>query len=168
MNALPLRLSRRRCLLAAGTLLASGCGFRLRESAELPFRTLHARITPGSSLAIEFARQARQGTRLVDDEKQAEAVLELLVERRDKEVVSFSRSGRPREYELRYRVGFRLLTRDAEVLLPETEITLRRYITTTDLEQLSEELEEAFLYDKMESDMVQQMLRRLAVVKPAG
>ncbi len=160
--------TRRRVLLAALALAAGGCGFRLRESAELPFRTLYAKLTPGSSLATEFARQARQGTTLVEAPDQAEAVLELLQEERTKEVVSFSRSGRPREYELRYRVVFRLLANDGDVRLPATEITLRRYITTTDLEQLSEELEEAFLYGQMETDMVQQMLRRLSVLNPSG
>ena len=159
---------RRRLLAAAPALLAGGCGFRLRESAELPFRTLYPKLTAGSSLATEFARQARQGTTLVASAEQAEAVLELIEEDRSKDVVSFSRSGRPREYELRYRVRFRLLGRDGDVLLEPTEITLRRYITTTDLEQLSEELEEAFLYAQMETDMVQQLLRRLSVVQRAG
>ncbi|MEZ5649403.1 MAG: LPS assembly lipoprotein LptE [Burkholderiaceae bacterium] len=158
------RVARRRALIAGLGLLA-GCGFQLRESVQLPFRTLYADLPKGSSLAVEFARQARQGTTLVPSPEGAEAVLREVSEVRLKEPVSFSPSGRPREYELSYRVRFRLDGPDQVELLPPTEITIRRYITTSDIEQLSEELEEAFLYSEMENDMVQQILRRLGAVK---
>lgn len=163
------RLARRAVgWLAAGALAAAagGCGFKLRESADLPFATLYSGLTPGSTLAAEFARQARRGTTLVDSPDKAEAALILVSENRDKEAVSFSRSGRPREYELRYSVQFRVVASDGSELLGPTRIALRRYLTTTDLEQLSEELEEAFLYSEMQSDMVQQILRRLSAIKP--
>ena len=45
------------------------------------------------------------------------------------------------------------------------EILLRREITTTDTQLVAKEQEEALLYREMQTDMVQQLLRRLAVVK---
>ncbi|MEZ5656974.1 MAG: hypothetical protein R3E83_00100 [Burkholderiaceae bacterium] len=121
---------RRRCLMA-GLALLGGCGFQLRESAELPFRTLYAELPAGSSLAAEFARQARQGTTLLPSPEGAQAILTQVSERRTKEAVSFSRSGRPREYELQYVVSFRLDGPHQTELLPLTQIAIRRYITTT-------------------------------------
>ena len=73
-------------------------------------------------------------------------------------------SGSPREYELRYRVRFRVVDPKGVTILRPTEILLRRYITTTDVEVLAEELEEEFLYRSMQRDMVQQILRRLAAI----
>jgi LPS-assembly lipoprotein len=151
-----------------GVLLGlAGCGFQLRESAQLSFETLYSALAPGSALGVEFARQVR-GTKLVTDRATAAAALDMVEERRAKEVVSYSTSGRPREYRLLYIVGFKVTDTAGNELLPVTRITVRRYVTTSDVEQLSEELKEAFLYREMQEDMVQQMLRRLGAIKPAG
>ncbi len=146
----------------------SACGFKLRDSADLPFRTVANGIPPGSGLATEFSRQIRVAgaTTLVANRQDADAVVLLVSENRDKEAVSFSPSGRPREYELRYRAVFRVLDRTGVEVMSPTQILLRRYITTTDVELLAEQLEEEFLYREMQGDMVQQLMRRLAAIQP--
>lgn len=158
----------RRLLLLAGitTLGTTACGFTLRKSAELPYSTLFNGLGGNSGLSSEFSRQIRVagGTALVTNQSDAEATIELVSENRQKEAVAFSTSGRPREYELRYEVKFRVRDKAGVEVLRPTEIALRRYITTTDVELLAEELEEEFLYREMQTDMVQQMLRRLAAI----
>ncbi|MGH1357456.1 MAG: LPS assembly lipoprotein LptE [Burkholderiaceae bacterium] len=143
----------------------SACGFKLRQSVDLPFATLFNGLGSGG-LSNEFSRQIRvaAATRLVTNQSDADATIKLLTENRQKEAVSFSTSGRPREYELRYVVKFRVRDREGVEVLRPTEIELRRYITTTDVELLAEELEEEFLYREMQTDMVQQILRRLAAI----
>lgn len=145
----------------------SACGFKLRASAELPFTTLYNGMKAGSTLSDEFNRQARisSNTRLVTNRSNAQASLELIKESREKEAVSFSPSGRPREYLLRYRVNFRVRDKTGVEVLEPTEILLRRYITTTDIEVLSAQLEENFLYNEMQKDMAQQIIRRLSVLQ---
>lgn len=158
----------RRGTLAAGLALGLvGCGFKLRQSASLPFDTLYNGLGDGS-LSIEFERQVRlaSGTLLVRDPTAAQARLLLVQETRAKEAVSFSPIGRPREFQLNYRVVFRVLDSDNVEVLRPTTIALRRYITTSDIELLSQQLEEEFLYREMQNDMVQQMLRRLAAIPP--
>lgn len=154
-------------LLAGFSLNLAACGFALRGSAELPFRTLYNGITPGSVLADEFNRLARiaSGTELVSNRSRAEAAVEVTSESREKEAVSFSPSGRPREYLLRYQVVFQVRDNNGTALIEPTQISLRRYITTTDVEVLSAQLEEEFLYVEMQTDMAQQILRRLSVVR---
>jgi LPS-assembly lipoprotein len=47
------------------------------------------------------------------------------------------------------------------VLVPPAEITLRRDFSFNDQDQISKESEEALLYRDMQTDAVQQLLRRL-------
>ena len=169
MTGAALPPARRRLLLAAAALLPAGCGFKLRGSTQLPFDTLYASFPPNSPTGAEFRRLLRvQGaTRLVDKPVDAQARLDILEERREKEIVGFSSSGRPREYQLRLILRYRLLdARGGTELGPMGEIILRREITTTDTQVVAKEQEEALLYREMQGDMVQQLLRRLAAARP--
>jgi LPS-assembly lipoprotein len=152
-------------LLGAASLLA-GCGFRLRRSAALPFRTLYTGFAPTSAIGAEFRRLVRvaEDTELVDDPKKAEARLEVLREQREREVVAFSTTGRPREYQLRLRFGFRVVDAQSRELLPPTELVLSRDIVSTDIEVVAKQQEEELLFRDMQSDLVQQLLRRLAAI----
>lgn len=144
----------------------AGCGFHLRRSADLPFETLYTSFSSTSAIGAEFRRHVRvaENTRIVDNPKEADARLEVLSETREKEVVGYSSTGRPREYQLRLRFTFRVVARDGNVLLPPTEILLHRDITSSDIEQVAKQQEEELLYREMQSDLVQQLLRRLAAI----
>lgn len=80
-------------------------------------------------------------------------------------MVGFSSTGRPREYQLRLRFTFRVVDRDGQPLLAPTEIVLRRDITSSDIEVVAKQQEEELLYREMQSDLVQQLLRRLAAIR---
>ncbi len=169
------RAAQRRSAVRALTIAAAaaivsaslaGCGFHLRRSAALPFETLYANFSSTSAIGAEFRRLVRvaENTRIVDSPKEADARLEVLSERREKEVVGYSSTGRPREYQLRLRFTFRVVSREGTVLLPPTEILLHRDITSSDIEQVAKQQEEELLYKEMQSDLVQQLLRRLAAI----
>jgi LPS-assembly lipoprotein len=154
-----------RALLAISVLLA-GCGFQLRGQAQLPFQSLYV---PGSSpLVIELKRNLASASkaRLVSDPKDAEAVLGFTGEARDKVILSYNTAGRVSEYQLRYRVGFRVTDPRGQVFVPTSEILLTRDIAFNDAQVLSKESEESLLYRDMQSDMVQQILRRLVAARP--
>ncbi len=153
--------------LIATTLLA-GCGFHFRGQAQLPFDTLY--IPGGSSLAIELKRNvaAASKTRLVNAPNEAQAVFGFTQEMRDKVILSFNTAGRVQEFQLRYRVGFRVTDpKSGRVYLPSSEITLTRDVSYSDAQVLAKESEEVLLYRDMQTDMVQQIMRRLAAAKPA-
>jgi len=154
------------CMLAA---LLAACGFHLRGQAQLPFESLH--IPGDNPLVVELKRNvaAVSGTRLMDKPGDAQAVLGFTQELRDKIILSFSSAGRVSEYQLRYRIGFRVTdAKGVKVYVPTSEILLTRDMAYSDAQVLAKEAEEALLYRDMQRDMVQQIIRRLVAAKPAA
>lgn len=162
--------SRRRLWLGAGLMAAAGlggCGFRLRGTADLPFTTLYAGFTPNSEIGALFRRELvrRTRTRLVDRPENAEVVLQVLSENREKDTVAYSGVGRPRLYELRQRLYFRAYDGgDIEYIAP-SEIILRRDISAADNQLTARVDEEVILFRDMQDDMVSQLLRRLEAIR---
>jgi LPS-assembly lipoprotein len=54
------------------------------------------------------------------------------------------------------------------VFLPTSEILLTRDMAYNDAQVLAKENEEALLYRDMQTDMVQQIMRRLAAARPTA
>jgi LPS-assembly lipoprotein len=148
-------------------LLLAGCGFRLRGTADVPFETIHV---PGATagIALDLKRNIEAGTRarVVDDPKAAQALLQVTEEARSREILSLTSAGRVREFQLRYRVGFRVHDGKGGEFVPVSVIQLTRDMTYSDAEILAKEQEEQLLFRDMRTDMVQQILRRLASAKP--
>lgn len=157
----------------AATFALSACGFQLRGSttlANIPFSTIYLAIPDTSPLGIELKRNLRvsNGTQVVDNAKAAQAVIELLSETRDNStVVSRNTQGLVREYQLQYKVIFDVKDGKGNALLAPTEILLKRNISYNESQVLAKEREEELLYRDMQTDLVQQILRRLAALKPA-
>jgi LPS-assembly lipoprotein len=144
-------------------VLLASCGFQLRGTADLPFDTIYMPNTSGG-IALDLKRNIQTGTRttVVDDQKKAAAILEFSQEARQKVILSLSTGGRVSEYRLLYRVGFRVHDGKGGDYLPLNTIQLQRDITFNDADVLSKETEEQLLYRDMQSDMVQQIMRRIA------
>jgi LPS-assembly lipoprotein len=141
----------------------AGCGFHLRGTAEVPFETLYL-PSSDSGIALDLRRYVQAGTRarVVNDPKQAEAILAFTEENREKNILSLTGAGRVSEFQLRYRVGFRVHDGKGGDYVPLTSIALTRDITFSDTDVLAKEAEEQLLFRDMQSDMVQQIMRRLA------
>ncbi len=177
-------------LLLLVSLLAA-CGFKLRGSAELPgyklpFSTIALSLSPTTEFYALLKRNieaSSPGTRVVEA-KEAEAILTVLADTNVKNILSLNAAGRAREYQLVRSFTFRVHANVAaatpaaqvkytdvrpdvvatEYIAPST-ITLRRDITFSDDLVLSKESEEALLQRDMQSDLVQQLMRRLAAAK---
>lgn len=163
-------LPRRAVLVAAAAVAAclGGCGFELRRSPELRFRTIQLTgFKPRSSLADELRLNidASTATRVVPALPQAQVVLEALTDVREKLVVASGSAGQVTEFQLRERFSFRLRSVAGKELIPATEILLVRDMSYTENASLGKEQEEAFLYRTMQSDIVAQVMRRLASVQ---
>lgn len=150
-------------------LLIAGCGFKLRGAADLPFDTLFVQAPVSSQFAQQFRRVVTygSGTKIVDDPKIATATLVLVSEAREKSILSLSGSGRVREFQLRYRMTYRLLDKTAVETIPASEIVLTRDFSFNDQDTLSKESEEALLFRDMQNDAVQQLVRRLQAARLA-
>ena len=144
-------------------LMMAGCGFHLRGTADVPFQTVYV-PNATSGIALDLKRNIQAGTqaKVVDDAKQAEAILVFSDEAREKNILSLSAQGRVREFQLRYRVGVRVHDGKGGDYVQQTQIALTRDITFNDTDVLAKEAEEQLLFRDMQSDMVQQIMRRLA------
>ncbi len=158
------------CILVLATsLLLSACGFQLRGSggSALPFETIYVALPDNSPLGAELKRyiRATDHTQVVSDPKAAQVTLDVLSETREKAVLSLNTQGRIREYTLYYKVRFRVRDdKNKEVIAP-TDIVLKRDISFNESAVMAKENEEALLYRDMQSDLVQQLLRRLHAIK---
>jgi LPS-assembly lipoprotein len=163
--------TRRNLIIAAAVLTGlsiSGCGFELRRAPELHFRTIQlANFRPRSPLADELRMNinASKTTTVVDALAQAQVVLEAIDDVREKVVVASSSVGQVTEFQLRERFSFRLRSVSGRELIPKTEILLNRDLSYTESAALGKEQEETFLYRAMQSDIVSQVMRRLASIQ---
>ncbi|MDE2369792.1 MAG: hypothetical protein KGN16_12555 [Burkholderiales bacterium] len=150
---------------ALGLLGLGGCGFELRRAPKLPFRTIAlVGFAPRSPLAQALKDQLALQVEVVDDPAHAEVVLHSLLDLRDKIVVAQTAAAQVREFELRIRITFRAHTPSGHELLPRTELMLTRDLSYAENNALAKEQEESELYRDMQTDIVQQILRRLASV----
>jgi LPS-assembly lipoprotein len=144
-------------------LATAACGFHLRGTAEVPFQTIYI---PGakSGIALDLKRNLEAGTsaKVVDEAKGADAIFELSQEAREKIILSLTGTGRVREFRLNYRVSFRVHDGRGGEYVPPSVVQLSRDVTYNDAEILAKEAEEQLLFRDMQSDMVQQVMRRLA------
>lgn len=167
---------RRTVLRVAGVVLLaamglSGCGFRLRQAPRFAFRSIAlAGFRPGSPMAAELRRalEDTRGPRVVERLDEAEVVLESLDDVREKAVVALTAAGQVREFELRTRFGFRVLSPAGQVLIAPTELRQLRDLSYSETLALAKEREEALLYRSMQADIVDQVMRRLASIPPRG
>ncbi|TAG27239.1 MAG: hypothetical protein EAZ37_05820 [Burkholderiales bacterium] len=153
-------------MLAAGL---SACGFQLRQAANLPFNTLFAGFAESSSLGQELRRALESsGVRVITDNRQldaAQVILEVIQDQREKTVVGVNATGLVREFQLRVRFKFRLRDKAGNEVIAETELLQQRDISYSESGALAKEAEESLIYRSMQSDVVQQALRRLSTVK---
>ncbi len=162
---LPLRVVL--ALLAAAIL--AGCGFQLRgASSSLPYKTMYIALPETADVRIWLQRYIRAGgqTTIVDSAKDAEAVFQQLQDSRIKTILSVNAQGRVTEYRLQLNYRFRVVDAKGRELVGPNEINLSRDITYSDSNVLAKDLEEGLLWRDMNSDLVNQIMRRLSIVKP--
>lgn len=164
-------MQRRVFLMAAVSAAGlSACGFALRKAPSYAFKTIYNGAGESSTLGTELNRnlEASGAVSVIRDPRlieQAQVVLDVLLDQREKTVVGVNASGQVREFQLRTRFRFQLRTLKGKLLIPPDEIVLQRDISFNESAVLAKETEEALLYRDMQSDIVQQILRRLAAVK---
>ena len=160
-------LSRRALIVPMlGGMLLAACGFQLRGSTELPFQRIAMQgFAPRSPLAEELRKTLAQSAEVVATPAQAQVVLHALSDRRERGVVASTTAAQVRELQLRVRLEFKLTTPGGRELIPATELLLTRDMSYSETVALAKEYEELQLLRDMQSDIVGQVMRRLAHVK---
>ena len=165
-------MQRRLILSLAGTgaLLTAGCGFRLRGTPNFAFKSIYVNAPQGSGLVddLRLALTANSALRVITVPQQmleADVILDVLADRREKTVLGTSSAGQVREFQLRVIFSFRLRTPQDKDLIALAEVQQQRDISYNESAALAKENEEALLYRDMQSDLVQQVMRRLSSVR---
>ena len=153
-------------VFACAALVLSGCGFQLRGAYSLPYESLY--VAAGDSvIGAGLKRQIRaSGGTLAEKTEDAQAAFLPAGEWRDSIILSLSGSGRVREKRLRYRYAYRIVDAKGRDLVPQAYVELTRDISYADSATLAKTQEEELLWRDMESDLIQQLMRRLVTAKP--
>ncbi|MET0310759.1 MAG: LPS assembly lipoprotein LptE [Burkholderiaceae bacterium] len=160
-------MKRRAFLPLAALLPLAGCGFQLRQAPTFAFETIMVNVGNASPVGSELRRNLSAGgtLKVVSSPDQAQVIFEPVAETREKAIIALNSSGQVREFQLRLRFVFRLRTPQGKILIADAEILQHRDISFNEAAVLSKESEEQLLYRDMQSDVVQQIMRRLAAVK---
>lgn len=151
---------------SVGASLAA-CGFRLRGTEPLAFASIaltgFASRSPLQQ-ALADALHAR-GVVIEADPARAQLVLQALSDARERSVVATTAAAQVRELQLRLRLRWRTHTPGGRELTPPAELVLARDMSYSESQALAKRHEEGELYREMQTDLVAQVMQRLAAVR---
>ena len=154
----------RKLLVLICVVLLSACGFQLRGNYALPFDSLYIDLPENNEVYASLKRGIEAGskTKVVGDRDQAQAWMIVTNDRVAKSILSLSSAGRVREFQLIRTFSFRVIEPGGREIIPQRDILLRRDLPFSDKDILAKEYEEQLLVRDMQSDLVNQILRRLS------
>lgn len=157
-------LARNVILLAIIASGISSCGFQLRGSGQtsilLESVYLNA-IDNSGALARELIDSLEQSGVEFTSNGNAQVSIRLDRERFSRRPVSTTGQINVAEYELTLEVGFEVLTRDGDVLIPPTRIRTERIYTFDSSSLVGSNEEESLLNEEMRRDVIGQLLQRI-------
>ena len=158
-----------RTVLAAALIATlAGCGFHLRNAQTFAFDTVAVTPERGAGVAGELARYFGERLRPVAPaagQPPVQAIVDILDETREQVVAGVNTSGQVRELQLRLKARFRVRTPQGRELISPTTISQQRELSFNETVVLAKDAEQAALYQDMQADIVQQILRRVATIK---
>jgi LPS-assembly lipoprotein len=155
----------RRLTIVILAFVVAACGFHLRGSADLAFTKLYMKGSSSISKDLVSALKTN-GVTIVTQPEDAEVMLDLMSDGVEKRILSLGGTGSVREFELFYRVKFRVRDASEELWGQEQLIEARRDFSYLDTELLAKSYEETQLYEDMRRDATRELMRRLVAQKP--
>ena len=159
-------MMKRRLLLGGSAALAlSACGFKLREAPTFAFDAVQLNGISGGYVTSQLYREMQVNDLRVNGTPPPPVILTVQVDQRERVVVGQTAAGQVRELQLRARLQFRLLNAAGRELIAPTEILRTRDMSYRESQALAKEQEESQLFRIMQSDIVSQVMRRLAALR---
>jgi len=152
-------------LVAGSALALSACGFQLRGEQNFAFKRL-AVVGGPPPFTARLARMIEGGSDsvVVDSVANADAVLHVS-EARNFSTLTLNSLGAVEEYQVNYWLNYSLVSADGTLLMQPSTIALNRAMTYSDQFSTAKAQEADLLFADMQRDAVDQLMRRLAVVK---
>lgn len=166
-------------LVVVASMGLTACGFQLRATPRMSFKTIQLTgFASNSPLASELARAIENtGVDVVDSSLEAtraassatvpatHLVLEALRDNRDQVVASTTAYGQVRDMQARTQFRYRILRGDGSELMPPTSLELANTLTFNEKDALAKADETDGLQRAMQTDIVQQVIRRLSAIR---
>ena len=146
-------------------LVIASCGFRMRGMTEISFKTISLE---GKELSFSKNLKkilATNKVAIVSPTENPELRVELLSEESEKRILSLSGQGLVREFEIFYRVRYRIKTSDSEIWSQENIIETRKDFTYSDSNLIGKEEEERQLHEFMRNEAITNLFNQIQLIK---
>ncbi|NIF52510.1 lipopolysaccharide-assembly family protein [Burkholderia sp. Ax-1724] len=146
-------------------MMLSACGFQLRGQQDYAFKRLYvAGATPAAAARLTRMVQGGSDTVVVNSPANADAILQIS-QNRNISTLTLNTLGVVAEYQLNLQMGYTLVGKDGTILIPGSVIALNRAMTYSDQFSQAKSAESDILFTDMENDAIDQLIRRLGVVR---
>lgn len=145
--------------------LVSGCGYKRAGKADLDpvFENTHVTFASGGqAMAGLVEEQLQANDAEIVELDAASAIVNILYERRTREILSVDEEGRASEFELILRIGLNVVDAEGKVLIRNQDIRLSRDFFFEIQEVLG--TEERVIYDELRQDISRLIIYRLQAV----
>ena len=146
-------------------LVITSCGFHLRGMTEMSFKTISLE---GKELSLTKNLKKILNTNkvaIVSSTENPELRVEFLSEESEKRILSLSGQGLVREFEIFYRVRYRIKASDSEIWGQENIIETRKDFTYSDSNLIGKEEEERQLNEAMRIEAITSLFNQIQVIK---
>ena len=142
-------------------LMITSCGFHLRGMTEISFKTISLEGKELSFTKNLKKTLASNNVTIILPTENPELRIELLSEESEKKILSLSGQGLVREFEIFYRVRYRIKTIDSETWSQENIIETRRDFTFSDSNLIGKEEEERQLNESMRNEAITNLFNQI-------
>ena len=146
-------------------LVITSCGFHMRGMTEISFKTISL-----EGKELSFTKNLKKvlnsnKVAIVSSTENPELRVELLSEESEKRILSLSGQGLVREFEIFYRVRYRVKTIDSEIWSQENIIETRKDFTYSDSNLIGKEEEERQLNEAMRNEAITNLFNQIQLIK---
>ena len=146
-------------------IVITSCGFHLRGMTEISYKTISLE---GKELSLTKNLKKILNTNkvaIVSSTENPELRVEFLSEESEKRILSLSGQGLVREFEIFYRVRYRIKASDSEIWSQENIIETRKDFTYSDSNLIGKEEEERQLNEGMRNEAITNLFNQIQVIK---
>ena len=146
-------------------IVITSCGFHLRGMTEISYKTISLE---GKELSLTKNLKKILNTNkvaIVSSTENPELRVEFLSEESEKRILSLSGQGLVREFEIFYRVRYRIKTSDSQIWSQENIIETRKDFTYSDSNLIGKEEEERQLNEAMRIEAITSLFNQIQVIK---
>jgi LPS-assembly lipoprotein len=151
-------------LITLPALWSTACGFKLRGSVSIPYKAIAitGAASPQLRADLEMIILTGSDSRVVNNAKDADLILEIISEVNTREILAYNANGQISAFRLNSRVAFQAIDQNGVDVVPEAEIYVTRDMDFSVSTVLATDVQQQQFTNAMRSDLSLQILRRVS------